>query len=373
MRRSQPQELTQLGFGQAGQLDQPPADERNEHRRCHLSQIGARGGHQRCASLGGDGRMQGRELGDQELRGGRRPLDQRLESRFAALPHEIVGIFAVGQEQERARSCRRPAPAACSRAPAMPPCVRRRRRRSRTPPDRSAGTAFARAPAWSRCRAWRPRIRRRAAPARRRPCSPRRRRPCRRRESRCAREEAVELAALREQRRLRRVQVFGLALAQHAPAEADHVAAAVVDREHDAVAKAVVALAAVAVRSPAPRFRARGRRSREHGRQRLPVVRRIADAEARGDFAGQAASASGSRWRAAHPSTAPGRTSRRGSSRSPTGRRHLRARPDSPARSIAGTSSPPRCASSSTASGKGLPPYSIRKPIAVPCAPQPKQ
>ena len=46
-------------------------------------------------------------------------------------------------------------------------------------------------------------------------------------------EQAVELAALREQRRFRRVQVLGLAVAEHAAAEADHAAAAVVDREHD--------------------------------------------------------------------------------------------------------------------------------------------
>ena len=59
-------------------------------------------------------------------------------------------------------------------------------------------------------------------------------------------EQPVELAPLGEQRRFRRVQVLGLALVENAAAEADHATAAVVDRKHDAVAKTVVALAAVA-------------------------------------------------------------------------------------------------------------------------------
>ena len=54
--------------------------------------------------------------------------------------------------------------------------------------------------------------------------------------------QAVQLAALDEQRRLRRVEVFGLAVVDHSAAEADHLAAHRADRKHDAVAKAVVAL-----------------------------------------------------------------------------------------------------------------------------------
>ncbi|MDT4858747.1 hypothetical protein FQZ97_932280 [compost metagenome] len=55
-------------------------------------------------------------------------------------------------------------------------------------------------------------------------------------------EQAVEFAALAEHRRLGRVQVLGFALVEHAPAKADEFALDVADREHDAVAEAVVAL-----------------------------------------------------------------------------------------------------------------------------------
>jgi len=44
-----------------------------------------------------------------------------------------------------------------------------------------------------------------------------------------------------------------------------------------------------------------------------------------------------------------------------------------PGRSTRGTVSPASRARSSTASGNDFPAYSMRKPIAVPCAPQPKQ
>ena len=52
--------------------------------------------------------------------------------------------------------------------------------------------------------------------------------------------QAVQLAALVEQLGLRRVQVLGLALVEHAPAEADRAAARIADREHHAIAEAVV-------------------------------------------------------------------------------------------------------------------------------------
>ena len=105
----------------------------------------------------------------------------------------------------------------------------------------------------------------------------------------CAWIQAVEFVAFFEQRRFRRIQVFGFALVQHAPAEADDLAAHVDDGEHDAVAEAVVALAFFA-RDHEAGLDQRGVLVVGHGGfQVLPVVRRIADAEARGDFAGEAA------------------------------------------------------------------------------------
>ena len=54
-------------------------------------------------------------------------------------------------------------------------------------------------------------------------------------------EQAVQLTALAEQRGFRRVQVLRLAAAEHAPAEADHLALHIADREHDPLAEPVVA------------------------------------------------------------------------------------------------------------------------------------
>ena len=63
--------------------------------------------------------------------------------------------------------------------------------------------------------------------------------------------EAVQLAALVEQLGLGRIQVLGLALVEHAPAEADRAAARVADREHEPVAETVVMTAfAAGDRSP---------------------------------------------------------------------------------------------------------------------------
>src|SRR5690606_25896429 len=56
----------------------------------------------------------------------------------------------------------------------------------------------------------------------------------------------VEFAALVEQRRLGRIEVLRLALADHAPAEGDHAPARIADREHQPVAEAVVMAFAVA-------------------------------------------------------------------------------------------------------------------------------
>ncbi len=61
------------------------------------------------------------------------------------------------------------------------------------------------------------------------------------------------------------------------------------DREHDAVAEAVVALAAVAGDDEAGRLERRIVVAVEHGGQRLPGVRRIADPEPGGNRAGEPA------------------------------------------------------------------------------------
>ena len=59
-------------------------------------------------------------------------------------------------------------------------------------------------------------------------------------------EQTVELAAFLEQRGLRRVKILGFGPVEHAPAEPHHLAALADDGEHQAVAKAVVALALLA-------------------------------------------------------------------------------------------------------------------------------
>jgi hypothetical protein len=100
--------------------------------------------------------------------------------------------------------------------------------------------------------------------------------------------EPVQLAAFREQGRFRRVEVLGLALAQHAAAEADHLAPAVVDREHDPVAKTVVSLAAFPGDDEARRFERRVVVAGKGGGEGLPRVGGIADPEPGGDRAGKA-------------------------------------------------------------------------------------
>ena len=103
--------------------------------------------------------------------------------------------------------------------------------------------------------------------------------------------QAVELLALVEQRRLRRVQVFGLAAVQHPAAKADHLALDVADREHDAVAEAVVAarLVAVPLDDQPALHQPRVLVVAEHGRQEAPLRRRVAQTVGLGDPAGQAA------------------------------------------------------------------------------------
>ncbi len=101
-------------------------------------------------------------------------------------------------------------------------------------------------------------------------------------------EQPVELASLREERRLRRIQVLRLPVAQHAAAEADDLAARIVDREHDPIAKPVVALAGLAGDDEPGSLQRGVVVAFERRRQGLPRVGRVADAEMRGDRPGEA-------------------------------------------------------------------------------------
>ncbi|KGX49631.1 hypothetical protein Y025_5578 [Burkholderia pseudomallei TSV32] len=108
-------------------------------------------------------------------------------------------------------------------------------------------------------------------------------------------EQAVQLAALVEQRRLRRIQVFGLAAVQHPAAEADDLPLHVADREHDPLAEPVVAARdAVRVGLLADDHEARVDERIvavvvERRLEVLPAVRRVAEPEAQRDLARQAA------------------------------------------------------------------------------------
>ena len=99
-------------------------------------------------------------------------------------------------------------------------------------------------------------------------------------------QQAVQLAPLLEQRRLGRIQILRLAFADHAATEADRHAAGIEDGKHHPIAEAVVALALVLDHQA--RFDQRRLLVLRKGAlQRLPIVRRIADAKARRDLAGQ--------------------------------------------------------------------------------------
>ncbi|EWS53163.1 hypothetical protein X551_04052 [Methylibium sp. T29] len=105
--------------------------------------------------------------------------------------------------------------------------------------------------------------------------------------------QAVEFATLDEHRGLRRVEVLRLAGVEHATAEADHFALHRADREHDAVAEAVVALLLrpfVALHDYQTRFgEQRVVVAREHAGEASPAFGRVAHAEACRDLAGQSA------------------------------------------------------------------------------------
>ena len=168
----------------------------------------------------------------------------------------------------------------------MPRRGRRGRRRSRTPRRARCGTAARRARAWSPCPASPPRSAdavlaqrdhvhvaldhdRAASFAVRLLHLPQR----------------EQLAALVEQRGLGRVEVFRRLLRfKHAPAERDHAAAAIEDREHQPVAEAVVLAAALVAWTTMPasfeQFHAARRRCPSALSHAVVAVRRAAEPEA---------------------------------------------------------------------------------------------
>ena len=105
--------------------------------------------------------------------------------------------------------------------------------------------------------------------------------------------QTVEFAAFAEHRGFGRVQVFGRALAEHASAKADALAFDVADREHDAVAKTVVALVFAAVLGVVNHQTAVDQQRvlviGEDTGQAAPAFGRVAQTESLGDVAGQAA------------------------------------------------------------------------------------
>src|SRR5437773_9500781 len=102
-------------------------------------------------------------------------------------------------------------------------------------------------------------------------------------------DQAVELAPFFKQWGLWRVQIFRLPIAHHPAAEADHRAARAEDREHHALAEAVVALALFAFDHQAGLDERLVLVRRKRGLQALPSVRRVADTETSRDFSRQTA------------------------------------------------------------------------------------
>ena len=104
--------------------------------------------------------------------------------------------------------------------------------------------------------------------------------------------EAVELLAFMKDRGFRRVQVFRLVVAEYPATESDDAAAGIADREHHAIAEAVIAFAGFGVLDQQAGV--------DHGlllqsvaaqmfEQVVPARRREAETEVPGDLAGQSA------------------------------------------------------------------------------------
>ena len=183
-----PEQVPQLGLGKAGQLGEAPAQERRQHRRGQGGDMRTRGSDERRRAFDGGRRMLRDELRQQEFGRRRRPVGERLERRLAAAAHEIVRVFAVGQEHEtRVLAVREHGQRILERAPRRlaPGGVAVE---AENDAIRLAEQLLRRGRASWTCRAWRPRSRCRAGRARRRPCSLRRRSPYRPRESPAARD-----------------------------------------------------------------------------------------------------------------------------------------------------------------------------------------
>ena len=103
--------------------------------------------------------------------------------------------------------------------------------------------------------------------------------------------QTVKLAALVKQRRLRRVEVLGLALVQHASTETDQPAAMVVDWKHHPITEAVVEAAAVFLHQQAgPQQCFTNTVIRPHSlQQRIPTVWRETQTKIGSDFARESA------------------------------------------------------------------------------------
>ena len=184
-------------------------------------------------------------------------------------------------------------------------------------------------------------------------------------------------AALMEERRLRRVQVFGGGIRiQRPPAEGDDAALEIADRKHDAMPEPVVGDGDVVARDQHARGHHVGCREAGFGQvllQRRPAVGRVAQAEA-GDGLGASSPRSvevAARLRAGGP----------GELLLEKTRRRLQQRvaavcvrpPASASRGPAfGMGTPASSASRSTASGKLRPSVSIRNLKMSPCSPDEK-
>ncbi len=101
--------------------------------------------------------------------------------------------------------------------------------------------------------------------------------------------QAIQLVTFFKQRRFRRIEIFGLAFVQHAPAKADDLSAHIDDGKHDPVAKPVVALVRFAADHQAGLIQCVSPIVRKGSGQILPAFRRIADGKFRGNLAAQAA------------------------------------------------------------------------------------